>query len=99
MPRFLASGYGLSQSLSFLDKRIAGSGNEIAPIESRISWSCESGIRASALDVKSFRLNDINDESETESICNFSKNIVFAHQSHWCQMFFDKFVKNFSFTR
>ena len=29
MPRFLASGYGLSQSLSFLDKRIAGSGNEI----------------------------------------------------------------------
>ena len=30
MPRFLASGYGLSQSLWFLDKRIAGSGNEIA---------------------------------------------------------------------
>ena len=30
MPRFLASGFGLSQSLSFLDKRIAGSGNEIA---------------------------------------------------------------------
>ena len=30
MPRFLASGYGLSQSLWFLDKRIAGSGNEMA---------------------------------------------------------------------
>ena len=29
MPRSLASGYGLSQSLSFLDERIAGSGNEI----------------------------------------------------------------------
>ena len=32
MPRFLAFGYGLSQSLSFLDKRIAGSGNEIVLI-------------------------------------------------------------------
>ena len=34
---FCASGYGLSQSLSFLDKMIAGSGNEIgnAPEEHR----------------------------------------------------------------
>ena len=41
-----------------------------------ISWLCESGIRATALDVKSFRLDDINDKSETASICNFSNNIV-----------------------
>ena len=62
-----------------------------ALIGNRISWLCESGIRATALDVKSFRLDDINfnEESETESICNFSNNIVFAHESHWCLAFLD----------
>ena len=59
-----------------------------ALIENRISWLCESGIRASALDLKSFRLDDTNDESE--SICNFSNNIVFAHENHWCLAFLDR---------
>ena len=65
-------------------------------IENRISWLCESGIRPTALDVKSFRLDDINDESETESICNFSNNIVFAHESHWCLAFWTEIKAPFT---
>lgn len=60
-----------------------------ALIENQISRLCDSGIRATALDVKSSRQDD-NDESEDESICDFSMsdkekletgcyNIVFAH--------------------
>ena len=39
IPRFLASSYGLSQSLSFLDKRIVGSGNEIVFVYVRVPES------------------------------------------------------------
>ena len=60
-----------------------------ALIENQISRLCDSGIRATALDVKSCRQDD-NDESEDESLCDFSMSdkekletgcyyIVFAH--------------------
>ena len=60
-----------------------------ALIENQISRLCDSGIRATALDVNCSRQDD-NDESEDESICDFSMNdkekletccynIVFTH--------------------
>ena len=60
-----------------------------ALIENQISRLSSSGIRVSALNVKSYR-KDVVDDSEPESICDFSLsdkekletgyyNIVFAH--------------------